>query len=726
MADIPQPRPATAFWRTITKLDRSKINTWIAFRNSLGVALPLGIGIAIGEPLGAVAITTGALNVSYSDGRDPYGQRARRMLTWSILGAVAVFTGSATGKYHWAAIVVAAAWAFVAGMLVSISTRAGDLGLNTLVALIVFAARAAFSAKDAAIAASLVLAGGLLQTCLALLFWPLRRREPERQLLGQLYLDLARDIDPQSGKLTDLPVSTLSPQAQDTLSALGRDHSIEGERYRLLFDQADRIRLSSFILARLGQALRHEKYDDTPDRQKAAECVKELLEITPNLLRRVGDSLGADRPIEGGPDLLKALDVVFEKAHCQTSKADPLLETELPSAVDTLTGQLRSVLELAQHATPEGLSEFAKREAAQPWKLQVTNWFGILRANLHFNSPAFRHAVRLTVCVAIGDAIGRGTSWQRSYWLPMTMAVVLKPDFTTTFSRGILRLAGTFVGLVLATGLYHVFPESALTQLILVGAFTFLLRSIGPANYGVFSVSVSGLIVFLIAATGVTPKEVVTERALNTAAGGILALLAYALWPTWERMQVNESVAAMFDACRIYFRAVLERLEREDPSLEANLDQTRRDLRRARSDAEASVDRVSAEPGIKRERLNCLTSILAHSHALMHAMMALEAGELATEPGNPPPELRAFAYDVEFTLYFLAAALRGSAAASETLPKLREDHSRLMQVRKSFPPAYEFVLIETDRLTTALNTLREQVVRCLAHEVATQPSAQES
>src|SRR5581483_9186999 len=144
MANQPEPSPRTAFWRTVTRLDKSKVNsTWIAFRNSLAVALPLGIGIAMGNPLGAVAITTGALNVSYSDGRDPYAQRARRMLTWSILGALAVFTGSVTGAYHGAAIVVAAAWALVAGMVVSISTRAGDLGLNTLVALIVFAARGA-------------------------------------------------------------------------------------------------------------------------------------------------------------------------------------------------------------------------------------------------------------------------------------------------------------------------------------------------------------------------------------------------------------------------------------------------------------------------------------------------------------------------------------------------------------------------------------------------------
>ncbi len=711
-----EQRPSTAFWRTITRLDKNRVDFWIAFRNALGVALPLGIGIAVGEPLGGVAIATGALNVSYSDGRDPYAQRARRMLAWSLLGAFAVFTGSVTGKYHWAAIVVAAAWAFVAGMLVSISSRAGDLGLNTLVALIVFAARGALSPVSAFIAALLVLSGGLLQTCLALLLWPIRPDDPERRALGSVYLDLAEHVDPRSEKAASLPLSAPSTQAQDTLSALGRDHSVEGERYRLLFDQADRIRMSSFMLERLRQSLQSEQRQDS---HGAAECLADLLETGAKLLRRVGESLSGDRPIEGGPELLKELRVIFEKAHCEAPEGGLTLSNELSSAMDTFAGQLRAALDLARNATPEGLAEFARREAAQPFKLQVRSWVATLRANLDLNSPAFRHAVRLAICVGIGDAIGRGISWQRSYWLPMTMAVVLKPDFTTTFSRGALRLAGTFAGLILATVLYRVFPQSALAELLLVGIFTFFLRSVGPANYGVFSVAVSGLIVFLIAATGTPPGQVVMERGLNTGAGGVLALIAYALWPTWERTQVSEAMAEMLDACRAYFHAVVERFKGEDGSFESNLDETRRAWRRARSNAEASVDRVSAEPGITAERLNCLASILAHSHALVRSIMALEAGSIETQAISLPPEFEAFGHDVEFTLYFLAAALRGSAAASETLPKLRDDHSRLVRARESFSPAYEFVLIETDRLTTALNTLREQVMRFLGQELRT-------
>src|SRR5579884_4163100 len=176
MTQVHLPAWIRAFWRVLTRIDKSRRNSFgMAFRNSAAVALPLGIGVAIGHPLAAVAITTGALNVSYSDGRDPYAHRARRMVTWSVLGAVAVFLGSATGNHHLLAIFVALAWSMMAGLLVSISTRAGDLGLNTLVTLIVYQARGALSPKGAFYASLLVLGGGLLQTAFALLSWPVRR-----------------------------------------------------------------------------------------------------------------------------------------------------------------------------------------------------------------------------------------------------------------------------------------------------------------------------------------------------------------------------------------------------------------------------------------------------------------------------------------------------------------------------------------------------------------------
>ena len=113
--------------------------------------------------------------------------------------------------------------------------------------------------------------------------------------------------------------------------------------------------------------------------------------------------------------------------------------------------------------------------------------------------------------------LGRGLSLQRTYWIPMTIAIVLKPDFTATVSRGVLRIAGTFAGLLLATGLFHLIHTGVGTDIALMAVFTFLLRWNGPANYGVFVTALSAMIVLLIATTGVAPKDVIAARAVNTA-----------------------------------------------------------------------------------------------------------------------------------------------------------------------------------------------------------------
>jgi uncharacterized membrane protein YccC len=709
-----EPRPGSAFWRTVKKIDKSKINNgWMALRNSLAVAVPLAVGIALGNPLGAAAVATGALNVSFSDGRDPYYQRARRMITWSVLGAFAVFVGCISGNNEIAAIIVAACWAFLAGMLIAVGSHAGDLGLNTLVALIVFAGRGATTPRGALNTGLLVLAGGLLQSAFCLAFWPLRRYDPERRALGHVYLGLAREVDPDSETDTLAPLGPLSTEEQETISALGNDHTVEGERFRLLFDQVDRLRLSTYLLVRLRDQLGERDDQRSESEGDSADLLDAVLRTSAKLLSAVGNELL--QKVQGDRSVLESeLHQLGALAQERKKNASFRLAGSIASAIDVLAGQLRLVNQLVQRSAMAETGGSGSRPGSPDFKTQVSSWASILRANLDLRSAVCRHAIRITLCIAAGDWIERSLGWHRAYWLPMTVAVVLKPDFTSTFSRGVLRLLGTLAGLMLATVLFHVLPVSAFTQLLLVGAFTFCLRYWGPANYGIFSLSVSGLVVFLIAATGNSPGEVVAARAVNTLAGGLLALLAYAVWPTWERTQVSDGFAEMIDASRLYLQGLLNGFDMDDPSLERE----RLEWRRARSNVEASVDRVIAEPGITALKRDTLLSMLASSHSLMLAIVGLEAGVAYRQVLTKAPALETFAHEVDLTLYFLAAALRGSKPAGDSLPQLREDHRKLMESRGSLAPDDDYVLAETDRLTVSLNTLREQVMRYVASGVS--------
>ena len=344
-----------------------------------------------------------------------------------------------------------------------------------------------------------------------------------------------------------------------------------------------------------------------------------------------------------------------------------------------------------------------------------SNPLAVLRANLTFDSPAFRHAVRLAVCVAIADALTRSLGWHRPYWAPMTVAIVLKPDFTTTFTRGVLRLAGTFTGLALATALFHWLAPPVVVQVLLIAGFMYVMRWAGPANYGILVAALTSMVVLLFAIAGTAPADLIAARAINTVAGGVIALAAYRVWPTWERTQVPEALARLFDAYRAYFQVVrdayLEPGLESDPAYLVRLDRARQAGRLARTHLEASAARLAVEPGLALDRITALQGILANSHRFIHAVMAMEAGLLRSQAVPARPAFRTFSNDVDATLYFLAAYLRGVPVQAGDLPDLREAHRALIHTDAPRTARYELVNVETDRVTNSMNTLTVELLQ---------------
>ena len=700
---------ARVIWRLLTHFDHSKMVPSLAVRNAAGVILPLVVGFALGMPRGGLAMASGALNVSYSDGHDPYPQRARRMLASTVWCAIAIFLGAITGHRNVEAVFVATAWAFIAGMLVAVGTTAADVGVISLVLLVVYAAQP-LTPRQAAEAGALALAGGLLQTALSIALWPVRRYDPERRALGNLFLELATAAGQPTQAANAPPATVATTQAQDAINALDSNNSVESIRFRALLSQAERIRLSTMMLARLRLRMQRENPNHA-----AIGAVGRYLENASEILRAIGEALFGNRQIGLQADRVTlgiALTYQIRAQHGIGSRAaffDAVLQ-DAQFQMDALSGQLRAAIDLANNATPEGAAAFEKKEKQQPLWLRFSSAIATLHANLNFGSAAFRHALRLSFAMAVGNAIGREFDWRRSYWIPMTIVLVLKPEFAVTFTRGVLRITGTILGLLLATALFHFLPIHVATEIIMIGVFTFLMRWIGPANYGVFAVMISALVVLLLTINGVSPKEVILARGLNTAVGGVLALLAYLAWPTWERSRVGDNVAAVLRAYGKYFSAVAKSYMEKGSVERFEIERARQDGRTARTNLEASAERLAAEPGVTPDQIQRINAILASSHRFAHAVMALEAGLPLTPDVPARSEFRVFAADVEKTLLLLEGIVSGGKVPEKKFPNLREDHTRLLAAGDPEKERYALVNIEADRMTNSLNTLREEIV----------------
>ena len=696
--------------RDVVRVDRSQLALVTALRNAVGVVVPLAVGAATGHLLVGLTISIGALNVAFTDRPGPYRLRAGRMLLAGLAAAASVFAGAATGGIDWLAVALAALWGFGGGLLVALGAVATQIGLTSVILLVVFAARPMTPAQAGG-QAGLIMAGALLQTVLAVAAWPVRRFGPQRDALAAVFRQLAGYTHAPSGPGSAPPATAEITAAGQVLTGAGSDHSAAGEALRTLLDETERIRLELLALDDARHRLSHGDKTITG-------CIDAVMEGAGSVLNALADALTAGQSPTGTSAPLQRIEAAADAlrmiVHGAGGRAGVGLAATL-ARVEALGGQLRAATETAEGASESGERASALLEAARPPALRPREPALTLRANLTLRSAACRHAVRLACCVAAADIFARYLGLPRSYWLPMTAAIVLKPDFAATFTRGLGRALGTIVGLVLASGLvYAVFGETP-GRIVLAGVLMFVVRGLGPANYGLSVTAVTALVVVLTSFAGAPPEATIVERGLYTLAGGALALIAYAAWPTWERTQTPPILADLLDTYRRYFAAVTAGYLDPRRRDRAAMNSARQAARLARSNAEASIDRLRAEPGGSTTEAKRADSLLANSHRFVHSAMALET-DVRDSAGEPAPrELRVFVHDVDTTLGALVGALRDPSSRLDGLPDLRADQRALATLSADAAaegdPArqagYRLAVIaaESDRIADSVNTM---------------------
>ena len=142
-------------------------------------------------------------------------------------------------------------------------------------------------------------------------------------------------------------------------------------------------------------------------------------------------------------------------------------------------------------------------------------------------TAGFTYAIRLTLTVVIAAESYRRLGIQSGYWIPMTALIVQKPAFFETFTRALMRIAGTLAGAVLSTfALAHLNPDPIVLA-ILATVFTFLSYLTLSVNYGLYSVFLTSYIVFLLSLNTIPGPIIAHRRAFCTIAGGAIALVIH-------------------------------------------------------------------------------------------------------------------------------------------------------------------------------------------------------
>ncbi len=678
--------------RSTVRLDAHLLAPVAGAVTAAPVVAVFALGMLSGTTLGAIAMAIGAELVAVVS----LIGSPRLPLPLAVLDALAmggaVLAGALSADRTWLHVAVLVVLCAGAGLLVALGPTMGAIGNQSVVAFVVFG-RFAGSAAVAGRLALFVVLGALVEVvALVALRLPATLGYQRRRLADacEAVAEMARA---EAGRSA---IATL--QVVDEAEATFAPASLFGRRdvgeLRGTLDLLRRMRLELTTIAGLRDRL-GELGATTRDLDALREGMSgALVEVATVLRGRPGR--GA-RVVIDVPSVPRASDPPAGAADEAS-----LLASRYRSHLAAVAGQLRSMRQLVNDLAAEGV-----RGAWSPprptWDRvdldRVREALGVVRDAARRDGPARRHALRLAVAVPGASLLAAALGLPRGYWVALSVAFVLKPDYASLVHYGVGRVVGTAVGAAaaaLVVGALHpdVGVTTALVALCAGAAF-----STWSASFTVSVTFVTALVLVLLAVATPDPWATALDRLLDVSLGGLIAWIAYRLWPTPARAGVVAAMADLADALSAYATGTLDATAAVPPDAAA-LRCASRSARVAWARAEVAVGRSVEEPGSSRLAaregrglLRATIRVLRATHALR-----LDAERGVRAPGVDLAELRD---GVATALARLASHLRGEPLAAATPLRAVVERVSDALAAAGAPPS---IAAHLDELVDAVNT----------------------
>ena len=136
------------------------------------------------------------------------------------------------------------------------------------------------------------------------------------------------------------------------------------------------------------------------------------------------------------------------------------------------------------------------------------------------------------ICTGVAAVFSEVLPIQRSYWVVLTVAIILKPDYGSVFSRAVQRGAGTIIGAVLGAVIIALVPYGP-WLLVPFGVLAALLPYGKSRSFGLTATFLTPFVVLLIDLLSPGGWRLAEERLIDTLIGcAIVLLIGYAPWPS--------------------------------------------------------------------------------------------------------------------------------------------------------------------------------------------------
>lgn len=743
MKVLPWLRAISETARSGLTIERAAMHPLIAIRAAVGVGIVIGLTLWAGSPELAVSSAFGAFSAGVATFQRSWRPRPVLALAAAAGLALSTFAGFLAVGQPVVFVLLLGAWAFMSGMAWGVGPTAGVVAAST-VAVMLVTVTLPTTLLGALAHAALIAAGGLVQAALIVLL-PVRRWGERRDALADALAgvaDYARRLrhDPSAPFDPGALMTARSAAAVTPRQARRRPRQLGG--YRGL---AERFRpvLASLADPYVGAPMVGRERDRVRELLAAAATV---LDATARAIRRgervriPEDALDVlqvpeSGPVLNGPARKAAMRLIALTEDAVDAAQEPVEITRSIPLIPRATFHMPARPDNAEDSdvyvdTDAGAQPSGARG---PRHLNRPSLTGLLpvalrtfRREMRWSSHVCRHAVRVAVVVAVAYLLGKALSPEHGYWVPLSAVMVMRPDFSRTYERGVARIVGTLGGVAVAGTVIALAHPSPYTSAGLAVVSIGLMYLLMPTGYALTSACIGAYVVFLLGVAGPLWSQTLLERIWMTSLGGALAMLSYAVFPAWETPLLRDRLADWLSATGSYSMAVLDCFARAGVrtgtagrtpgaagSSEDAVHPERRvreallDTRAARQEWDQTATRAGAEPVRHRGRLSIRSGSEAQSALVTmgRVTMLLEA-HLPDRDARPTPGAAEFSAALQATVPSAADALR----ADEPLDwgPVHEALSQWWEIEAE-APSPSVALRTADLLADALEDLAEAV-----------------
>ncbi len=598
-------------------------------------------------------------------------------------------------------VVALAVISFVVSFISIYGFRASLVSFSGLLAMVLAFAIEKKTAQEIFIHIGLMGIGGFWYLLVSFLFQKLAPKKEENQLLSDTllligdYLKLRARLLTKSSKREELIQKTFVLQTQinekhETLREVlftgrkrsGRSHY--DEKQVLIF-------ISSVNIFELIEA-KHLDYNELDrlfgNNKKHLKAAKKLNTVMGNHLIKLSELLIQNDELPNRDNLLKAL------ANARQAITDYVNDVKLPKALEgslllrnhydyqeLLLEEIRSIRRVmanVQHASKVSL----KRQDAKQFLTLQEYRFNVILQNLSFNSTLFSHALRFTVAIVFAFILGTVFNIHNTYWILLTIIVIMRPNYGLTKERSKDRIIGTLIGSAFAIGIVLITQNIMVYGVLAIISLTLTFALI-QQNYKSGAAFLTINIIFVYSLMNPNTFEVIQYRIIDTIIGAGIAVIAnYFLWPCWESNNLKDVLLSTIQKNKVYLLATKDLYhEKNENQLAYKI--ARKEVFLAISNLNAAFQRLTQDPKSKQKEFQLIYNLVTLNQTMVSAIASIGSFILNHNTTKASEEFDAVLLHIVDNLYQSCNLLEG------TVPENSLDKKSVIRAEESLLRAYQ-------------------------------------